>query len=246
MENTIEVKSDEFWYNEPQILWKFDRFIEFFPNPSLSLAEKLNALVRLSFYICIILMVFFGNYLYLYIPIVVLAFTFLIYKNYNPEKKENLMDYKTLLNSIDTEQSISDININSSELNTSLDDLVLKKKDCVKSTINNPFMNANLITDKRDRDSACLYYDDPNIAAKVETNFDNNLYRDVSDLYNKRNSQRQYYTMPSTTIPNEQTSFAKWLYLSPPTCKEDSIRCVPQTTAPVQPELNLESLQLQN
>ena len=92
MENTIENNLDEFWYNDPKILWKFDRFIEFFPNPSLSLAEKLNALVRLSFYICIILMVFYGNYLYLYIPIVVLAFTFLIYKNYNPGKKENFFD----------------------------------------------------------------------------------------------------------------------------------------------------------
>lgn len=246
MENTIENNSDEFWYNDPKVLWKFDRFIEFFPNPNLSLSEKLNALVRLSIYICIILIVFYGNYLYLYIPIVVLAFTFLIFKNYNPVKKENLMDYKSLLNAIDDEQSIRDIDPNAAQLSTSLDELILKKKDCSKSTVNNPFMNANLITDRRDRDPACPYYDNPEVAAKVEKNFDNNLYRDVSDLYNKRNSQRQYYTMPSTTIPNEQTSFAKWLYLSPPTCKEDSIRCVPETTQPPQPEINLESLQLQN
>ena len=53
MENTIENNSDEFWYNDPKVLWKFDRFIEFFPNPNLSLSEKLNALVRLSIYICI-------------------------------------------------------------------------------------------------------------------------------------------------------------------------------------------------
>jgi hypothetical protein len=156
------------------------------------------------------------------------------------------MDYKSLLNSIDNEQSIRDFDPNAAQLTTSLDDIVLKKKDCSKSTVNNPFMNANLITDKRDRDPACQYYDNPEVAAKVEKNFDNNLYRDVSDLYNKRNSQRQYYTMPATTIPNEQTSFAKWLYLSPPTCKEDAIRCVPETTQPPQPEINLESLQLQN
>ena len=176
-------------------------------------------------------MVFYGNYLYIYIPIVVLAFTFLIFKNNTPEKKEDLMDYKTLLNSIDTEQSIRDFDPDAAEIITSLDDLVLKKKDCVKSTVNNPFMNANLITDKRDRNAACLYYDNPEVAAKVETNFDNNLYRDVSDLYNKRNSQRQYYTMPATTIPNEQTSFAKWLYNTGPTCKEKSIYCTPEMDA---------------
>jgi len=47
-------------------------------------------------------------------------------------------------------------------------------------------------------------------------------------LYGKSNSQRQYYQMPSTTIPNEQTSFAKWLYATGPTCKETSIYCAPQ------------------
>ena len=55
---TIEKRSDIFWYYNPSILWDKERLIEFFPNPDLSLAEKLNALVRLSFYIAIILMIF--------------------------------------------------------------------------------------------------------------------------------------------------------------------------------------------
>ena len=28
-----------------------------------------------------------------------------------------------------------------------------------------------------------------------------NLYRDVGDLYGRNNSQREFYTMPSTTFP---------------------------------------------
>ena len=74
----IEKVSDNFWYNQPSVLWDPNRFIEFFPNPNLSLSEKLNALVRLSFYVSLLLMIFFGNYLYIYIFIVVLVFTFLI------------------------------------------------------------------------------------------------------------------------------------------------------------------------
>ena len=246
----MEYNSDIFWYNKPQILWQKDRFIEFFPNPDLSLAEKLNALVRLSFYVSIVLMIFFGNYLYLYIPIVVLAFTYLIYSNYVPRKKEHLEDYKSLLNSEDPRLELTDKDIKeveeSGQLDTTLENVVKSKKKCVDPTLNNPFMNANLITDRRDRSAACPYYDNEKVAAKVEADFDFNLYRDVSDLYNKRNSQRQYYTMPATTIPNEQTSFAKWLYQSPPTCKEDSIRCVPETTQPPLPGNGLEYLQLQN
>ena len=239
----IEKKSDPFWYYQPSILWDKHRFIEFFPNPGLSLAEKLNSLVRLSIYICIILMVFFGNYLYIYIPIVVLAFTYLVYTNFKPKKKEDLQDYKSLLNSTDDVKTIE--NFDASQFETSLDDNVITENICTKPTINNPLMNINTITDKRDKPAACPYYDNPELAADVEKKFEFNLYRDVSDLYDKRNSQRQYYTTPSTTIPNEQTSFAKWLYLSPPTCKEDTIRCVPQTTQPPLPGNGIEYLQLQ-
>ena len=57
----IEKVSDNFWYNHPSILLDPNRFIEFFPNPDLSLSEKLNALVRLSFYVSLLLMIFFGN-----------------------------------------------------------------------------------------------------------------------------------------------------------------------------------------
>jgi len=240
----IEKNTDEFWYDQPSILWDSRRFIEFFPNPDLSLAEKLNSLVRLSFYISIILIIFYGNYLYIYIPIVVLAFTYLIFKNYKPPQKKKLQAYKELLNA-GAETKIDESNQNASQLETSLEQYTLKSDDCTKPTINNPFMNINTITDKRNKPAACAYYDNEKTAAEVETKFEYNLYRDVSDLYNKRNSQRQYYTMPSTTIPNEQTSFAKWLYLSPPTCKEDTIRCVPQTTQPPPPGNSVEYLQLQ-
>jgi len=249
MNESLEKKSDDFWYNNPSVLWDKNRFIEFFPNPRLSLAEKLNSLVRLSFYVCIILMIFFGNYLYLYIPIVVLALTYLIYTNYKPPKPIQLEGYKSLINSEfagDGELSYSPEVINTGQIETSLGNIQLTPDKCKQPTVNNPFMNANLITDKRDRPPACPYYDNEKVAAKVESDFDYNLYRDVSDLYNKRNSQRQYYTMPATTIPNEQTSFAKWCYLSPPTCKEDSIRCVPETTQPPLPGNGLEYLQLQN
>ena len=57
--------------------------------------------------------------------------------------------------------------------------------------------------------------------------FGYNLYRDVGDLYGKNNSQRQYYTMPATTMPNDQTAFAKWCYNTGPTCKERGLYCAP-------------------
>ena len=59
----------------------------------------------------------------------------------------------------------------------------------------------------------------------IKEKFNVNLYRDVSDLYGKNNSQRQYYTMPNTQIPNKQREFAELLYKTDKTCKEDGIKC---------------------
>ena len=98
----------------------------------------------------------------------------------------------------------------------------------VKPTVENPFMNINLITDNKEKENAPPSWNNDNIQKDIEDKFGYNLYRDVGDLYGKSNSQRQYYTVPSTTIPNNQTSFAKWCYSVGPTCKEKSIYCAPE------------------
>jgi len=238
------MKGDEFWYEKPEILWDNNRLAQFFPTNVMTLNEKLNSLVRISVYISLVLIFIFQKTVYLFIPIICLAFTYLIYKNEKETKKESfesidLLKYeheKTNINQTRYSEAISsNINVNEGVYD-----------NCVKPTPANPFMNANLISDKRDRPPACTYYDKPELAEKVENEFMTNLYRDVSDLYGKNNNQRQYYTMPSTTIPNDQTSFARWCYLAPPTCKEDSIRCVPYTTQPPLPENDIEYLKLNN
>jgi hypothetical protein len=110
----------------------------------------------------------------------------------------------------------------------------LDNVNCVEPTIDNPFMNMTmkdyLNFDKNgnivERNKAC----DPNesdIKKKVDQNFNNNLYRDVSDVFGKYNSQRQYFTMPWTqTIPDVDGEFKNWLYKNPKTCKEDNDYCL--------------------
>jgi hypothetical protein len=78
-------------------------------------------------------------------------------------------------------------------------------------------------TDNPNRPPACGY---SGIKDEIEENFSFNLYRDIDDLFDKNNSQRQFYTTPITTIPNDQGSFARWLYEVPSTCKEDQENCL--------------------
>ena len=44
----------------------------------------------------------------------------------------------------------------------------------------------------------------------------------------ENNSQREFYTVGYNGIP-DQTSFAKWCFKTPPTCKERGLNCGPYT-----------------
>jgi len=104
---------------------------------------------------------------------------------------------------------------------------------CTSPTLDNSFMNVtmkdymNFDSDGSivDRPPACDP-SDPTVKNEIETNFNNNLFRDVNDVFGRSNSQRQFFTMPWTQIPNRADEFARWLYLSPATCKENSDNCL--------------------
>ena len=63
---------------------------------------------------------------------------------------------------------------------------------------------------------------------------------DPTDVFGKTQSQRQFITMPSTSIPNDQGSFMNWLYKIPgKTCKEGGKEaCFPGTDGAVVPWLS--------
>lgn len=110
---------------------------------------------------------------------------------------------------------------------------VEKSETCTKPTIANPFMNftmADMMTfdengNMVDRPPACDT-NDPEIKQQIEEAFDNNLFKDVNDVFGKMNSQRNYFTMPWTKTINDQDAFARWLYLNPATCKENQENCL--------------------
>lgn len=91
-----------------------------------------------------------------------------------------------------------------------------------KPTPRNPFMNVLLDEIKYNptRPSAD-FVTDPNNAAVLDDFFRIQWNSDPTDVFGRNQSQREFYTMPSTSIPNDQGSFQNWLYLIPgKTCKE--------------------------
>jgi hypothetical protein len=78
---------------------------------------------------------------------------------------------------------------------------------------------------------AADFASDPNNQVVLDDFFRVQWASDPTDVFGRSQSQRQFYTMPSSSIPNDQGSFQNWLYLIPgKTCKEGGRdACVPGT-----------------
>lgn len=109
----------------------------------------------------------------------------------------------------------------------SFDELTeFNKSKCRKPTKDNPFMNPTLNDIGKQSYPAACNDDDDNINDEIDNKFNEDLFRDIDDLFSIKNSQRQFYTVPSTSNPPDTTKFANWLYKSPTTCKNDQSRCL--------------------
>lgn len=101
-----------------------------------------------------------------------------------------------------------------------------------KPSLRNPFMNVLLDEIKYNptRPPADSVTDYKNSVA-LDDFFRVQWNSDPTDVFGRSQGQRQFYTTPSTSIPNDQGSYQNWLYLIPgKTCKEGGRdACVPGT-----------------
>jgi hypothetical protein len=81
---------------------------------------------------------------------------------------------------------------------------------------------------------------DPSVKVQLDDFFRTEFYSDPTDVFGKTQSQREFITMPSTSIPNDQGSYQEWLYRIPgKTCKEGGrTACFPGTDGGALPWLN--------
>jgi len=94
--------------------------------------------------------------------------------------------------------------------------------DYTPPTSRNLFMNVLLdeIKYNPDRPEAATV-GNPTVKQTMDDFFRVQWFSDPTDVFGKNQGQRQFITQPSTTVPNDQGSFADWLYKIPgKTCKE--------------------------
>jgi hypothetical protein len=96
----------------------------------------------------------------------------------------------------------------------------------------NPFMNVLIPEIKYDPERPeAASVDDPTVKQQLDDMFRTNFFNDPTDVFGKSQDQRQFITMPSTSIPNDRESFMKWCYnITPQNCKSGGREgCLPGT-----------------
>lgn len=157
---------DALWTKDPMILFREDRFLEFFVTKDMTLEEKLNAIVRLSVITGILVSLYHNNPKFLIIPVLALAFTYFASLSTKEEFKTNSKGEYVGPTAVPTDS------------NPFMNKNFLDKKHL-------PAPNYHTMDPESDK-----------IKKSIEEKFYKNLYQDVDDIFQTNNSRRQFYTVP--------------------------------------------------
>jgi hypothetical protein len=197
--------AEKIWYDDPRGLFSGDRFTRFVPESEMSLAGKLNAIMRFSVYLGVLIALYRWEIAPTPVAVVLgsAVVTWGVYVSETQRieeiNKENLVS-----------GSVDPITGTKSPVET---DPYTRKK-CSSPTKDNPYMNVMMgdFATNPDRFEACDVVNRSDVRERVKDLADSNLYVDSDDIYDRAGSRRMFVTNPSTTIPNDQDGFAKWLY----------------------------------
>jgi hypothetical protein len=199
-----------FWLYNPNILFKSSEISTFWPCVGMSFEEKLNAITRI-----VLLLTLIG-----YIA---------------TKKTKIILSGVVTLGAIVLLYLIKKEKVNRIEGFTQNDVYDALKIDFTEPTSTNPVMNVLLpeINENPTRNRAAPAFIpivEANINQKtrqfVAENFndptiDERLFNDLGDNFTFDQSMRAWYPMPSTTIPNDQKTFAEYCYGDMIACRDD-------------------------
>jgi hypothetical protein len=207
----------EIWYRDPiGVFLDADNAVLILPERGTTLTEQLNALMRFALYLAILLTLFRQSVtpgLFVLSAAAIVTSALHYHDRERDAPKEELME----------------------RLNVRLDEN--GEEYCTQPSKSNPFMNVmpSEYAEFPTRPPACdVTLTD--VKKDIDLSFSRRLFRDSDDIYGRDSgSARQFYTMPVTTIPNDQESFAKWLYRDGDidgVCRDgDMIACSSRMTA---------------
>ena len=166
------------------------------PSNDMNFREKLTAIAKLILFISFIATLIFRTFSFLLFGFIIDLFLYYVYIHYN--KTSTQLKEKLDMQSIE----------------------IMDNNFCVKPNKDNPFMNPNILNTNKNIKACSI--DNKKINKLIDKYFQDPVYKDVNDIFNNNFSKRQFYTVPASTIPNDQEALGQWLYYKPKTCKENN------------------------
>ena len=228
--------STPIFIDNPGILVDKNHIFDFIPDIKASTEERINAIVRFSLYFSIVLMIFKNNYRYSYIFVATLIISYFFYDT----NRENFVGTNNAESSSENNNSNSlfckdKAKDDKEEMENNVN------RNCDEPKCDNLFMNVLPTDDFSKKKPACSYTKE--ISKKVNNGFYNKFKKDVNTFYNQDFGMRQFYSMPNTQVPNDQGTFAKWLYNTPVSCSVGSSTVLNQNRSCNMNHATLEDLQ---
>lgn len=193
------------WYDDITVLAR--QPLQFFPNPSTQTpAEMLNASVRFVIYTSAVLFVYTGfNVRIPFLAIGLIAVITLAFKGRRGSLAKLRASYASTAQGSGVQQQVP------------------IEERCTMPTPDNPLMNTLVTEMQKDaKKPPCPAHI---VDSQINDYFNKGLYRNIEDIWNKENSQRQFYSMPNGGIPDAK-AFRDYVYGQGfTTCKSQPSKC---------------------
>jgi len=214
---TADTIAVPFWSENPNILFKNEYILEFFPVDSMSYSQKLNAISRAVIVLAVVGFIFTRSVRLLVVSLITLAAIYFLYTFREQKQRKLLKEQEDALEGFANPA-----------------DEVLKKFNYTKNpevfdkpSSNNPFSNVLIPDyeynpDKKPAPPAFVDSVNDNILKQAkqlvsdlnpgQPDISDKLFKDLGEQYVFEQSLRQFNSNPATTIPNDQTGFAEFCY----------------------------------
>ena len=218
------VRCPLFWTENPQVL--IDNASDFFPfshDAKICSTIALNSLTRFGIYLGILLALITRMGVYLGIPVLTAILAVALFYGMKQQGTLRIGNSPDVLDRPNFSEGFD--NIEGSAAADKMVEDIIGTKTRVDPSPENPFMNLlmNEISDYPTKPPA-KYAVSGEVKERLDKQFKVQIYNDPGDVWNRNQGQREFYTMPSTSLPNDRDSYQNWLYRIPgKTCKEGNM-----------------------
>jgi hypothetical protein len=215
-----KVPATPFWLSEPTILFNKKHITDIWPDSNMTNMEKLNAISRFVILASLLGYLITLNIGLIFVCIITLGVIAILYhvqsnKNKGDEKmreKEKEKVKENFTNSIlynEVKDDYTNPKQNNPMMNVLVPEIVYNPTRNEAAPAFNPEVEKKINNNTKNYVVETTFSDE---SAKQKEYIKRKLFSDLGDSYMFDHSMRNFYTNPSTTIPNDQAGFANFCF----------------------------------